>query len=300
MKIHSVILLLILLPFTNWAQFSNTSDQLEFSNPAYHSDARVHGEGYQASSFNSNFAYMGFNSVYSTNYLGALRFQQSMGKWKFGFHTTQTGTESYFNNTVIGLSLGRDFAINRDWSIRPAIGLNYDRMRFGSPYIEFIIDKYQLVDLDLGFQLRYKTWQLFSAVNSIYSSKVYIENGSTEPLYITNNARLHIGLQKSFQIDSLQRLDAAVIFDNFQGIQYLNTSVSYLRNTNHFLLGYGYRQLNLGYGRQFAGAHQVMLSLNLNQPSLLSNSLRYGVQLNYKWQLTHKPANRKFTGTPAF
>ncbi len=299
MKIHSITLLLILLPFTNWAQFSNTADELEFSNPAYHSDARVHGKGYQASSFNSNFAYMGFNSVYSTNYHGALRFQQSMGKWKFGFHTTQTGI-SWYNNTVIGLSLGRDFAINRDWSIRPAIGLNYDRMKFESPIIDFITDKYQLVDVDLGFQLRYKTWQLFSAVNSIYSSKWYIENGSTEPFYLTNTARLHIGLQKSFQIDSLQRIDAAVIFDNFQGIQYLNTSVSYLRNTNHFLLGYGYRQLNLGYGRQFAGAHQVMLSLNLNQPSKLSNTLRYGFQLNYKWQLMHKAASLKFRGTPAF
>jgi len=298
MKIQSIIMLLFLLPFTNWAQFSNTSDQLEFSNPAYHSDARVHGEGYQASSLNTNFSYLGFNSLYTANYQGALRFQQSMGKWKFGFHTTQTGME-WFNNTVIGLSLGRDFALNRDWSIRPAIGLNYDRMHFESPYIEFITDKYQLADLDLGFQLRYKTWQLFSAVNSIYSSKVYIANG-LEPFYLTNNARLHIGLQKSFQIDSLQHLDAAVIFDNFQGIQYLNTSVSYYRNTNHFLLGYGYRQLNLGYGRQLAGAHQVMLSLSLNQPSQLSNTLRYGVQLNYKWQLMQKPATRKFTGTPAF
>jgi hypothetical protein len=298
MKIQSIIMLLFLLPFTNWAQFSNTSDQLEFSNPAYHSDARVHGEGYQASSLNTNFSYLGFNSLYTANYQGALRFQQSMGKWKFGFHTTQTGME-WFNNTVIGLSLGRDFALNRNWSIRPAIGLNYDRMRFESSYIEFLTDKYQLADLDLGFQLRYKTWQLFSAVNSIYSSKVYIANG-LEPFYLTNNARLHIGLQKSFQIDSLQRLDAAVIFDNFQGIQHLNTSVSYYRNTNHFLLGYGYRQLNLGYGRQLAGAHQVMLSLNFNQPSLLNNSLRYGVQLNYKWQLMHKPATRKFTGTPAF
>jgi hypothetical protein len=298
MKIQSIIMLLFLLPFTNWAQFINTSDQLEFSNPAYHSDARVHGEGYQASSLNTNFSYLGFNSLYTANYQGALRFQQSMGKWKFGFHTTQTGME-WFNNTVIGLSLGRDFALNRNWSIRPAIGLNYDRMRFESPYIEFLTDKYQLADLDLGFQLRYKTWQLFSAVNSIYSSKVYIANG-LEPFYLTNNARIHIGLQKSFQIDSLQRLDAAVIFDNFQGIQHLNTSVSYYRNTNHFLLGYGYRQLNLGYGRQLAGAHQVMLSLNFNQPSLLNNSLRYGVQLNYKWQLMHKPATRKFTGTPAF
>jgi hypothetical protein len=258
----------------------------------------VHGEGYQASSLNTNFSYLGFNSLYTANYEGALRFQQSMGKWKFGFHTTQTGME-WFNNTVIGLSLGRDFALNRNWSIRPSIGLNYDRMRFESTYIEFLTDKYQLADLDLGFQLRYKTWQLFSAVNSIYSSKVYIANG-LEPFYLTNNARLHIGLQKSFQIDSLQRLDAAVIFDNFQGIQHLNTSVSYYRNTNHFLLGYGYRQLNLGYGRQLAGAHQVMLSLNFNQPSLLNNSLRYGVQLNYKWQLMQKPATRKFTGTPAF
>ncbi|MEY5000839.1 MAG: hypothetical protein RLZZ211_875 [Bacteroidota bacterium] len=295
-----MILLLISFPFTNWAQFSNTADELEFRNPAYHSDAHVHSEGYRASSLNTNYAYMGFNALYNTNYQAALRFQQSCGKWKFGFHTTQTGMESLLNNTVIGLSLGRDFAINRNWSIRPAIGLNYDRMRFGSPYIEFITDKYQLIDLDLGFQLRYKTWQLFSSINSIYSSKAYIENSSMEPFYLTNIARLHIGLQKSFQIDSIQRLDAAVIFDNFQGIQYLNASVSYLRKTNHFLLGYGYRQLNLGYGRQLADAHQVMLSLNLNQPSTLSNTLKYGIQLNYKWQLMQKPAVHKFTGTPSF
>jgi hypothetical protein len=80
MRIHSIILLLILLPFTNWAQFSTTSDELEFRNPAYHSDARVHGEGYQASSLNTNFSYLGFNSRYCTNYQGILRFQQSMGK----------------------------------------------------------------------------------------------------------------------------------------------------------------------------------------------------------------------------
>jgi hypothetical protein len=299
MKIQSILMLLFLLPFTNWAQFSNTSDQLEFTNPAYHLDAKVHGDGYQASSLNTNFSYFGFNSVYCTNYQGVLRFQQSMGKWKFGLNSAYAGFCSYQTTSTVGLSVGRDFTLSRNWFIRPAIGLNYNAYRFSSPVIEFFTEKYQLADLNLGFQLRYKNWQLFSAVNSIYSSKVYIANG-LEPFYLTNNARLHIGLQKSFQIDSLQRLDAAVIFDNFQGIQHLNTSVSYYRNTNHFLLGYGYRQLNLGYGRQLAGAHQVMLSLNFNQPSLVSNSLRYGVQLNYKWQVMQRPSRPHFTGTPAF
>jgi hypothetical protein len=57
----------------------------------------------------------------------------------------------------------------------------------------------------------------------------------------------------------------------------------------------------LGYGQQIADAHQVMLSFSLNQPSLLDNSiLRYGVQLNYKWQLMHKPSAHQFTGTPSF
>jgi hypothetical protein len=298
MKIQAIIALLFLLPFASWAQLSNASDQLEFSNPAYHYDAKVNGDGYRASSLNTNFSYLGFNSLYSANYQGALRYQQSMGKWKFGLNTAHSGIDSWQKNTKIGLSIGRDFAINRNWSIRPAIGFNYNDYRLSSPVIEFITDKYQLADIDLGFQLRYKSWQLFSSVNSIYSSKANI--GSLEPVYLTNSPSYAVGLKKSFQLDSLQRLDATLLYEQSQGFQSINTTVSYLRNTNHFLLGYAYRQFNLGYGRQIAGAHQVMLSLNLNQPSLLSNTLRYGLQLNYKWQLTHKTAVLKFTGTPSF
>jgi hypothetical protein len=298
MKIQSIIMLLFLLPFTNWAQFSNTSDQLEFTNPAYHFDAKVHGDGYQASSFNTNFSYIGFNSVYCTNYQGVLRFQQSMGKWKFGLNSAYAGFCSYQTTSTVGLSVGRDFTLSRNWFIRPAIGLNYNAYRFSSPVIEFFTEKYQLADLNLGFQLRYKNWQLFSGVNAIYSSKVDI--GSLEPLYLTNLPSYHVGLKKSFQLDSLQSLDATLFYEYCEGFQSINTSVSYYRNTNHILLGYARRQFNLGYGRQIAGAHQVMLSLNFNQPSLLNNSLRYGVQLNYKWQLMHKPATRKFNGMPAF
>ncbi|MEN9968324.1 MAG: hypothetical protein RIR94_496 [Bacteroidota bacterium] len=298
MKIQAFIALFFLLPFASLAQLSNASDQIEFTNPAYHNDAKVHGDGFQASSLNTNFSYLGFNSLYSANYQGALRFQQSMGKWKFGLNTAHSGMESWLKNTEIGLSIGRDFALNRNWSIRPAIGLNYNDYRLSSPVIEFITDKYQLADIDLGFQLRYKSWQLFSSVNSIYSSKANI--GSLEPVYLTNLPIYFVGLKKSFQLDSLQRLDVTLLYEQIQAFQSINTTVSYLRNTNHFLLGYAHRQFNLGYGRQIAGAHQVMLSLNLNQPSLISKTLRYGLQLNYKWQLTHKTSALKFTGTPSF
>ncbi len=298
MKNYSFFLLLIILPFASMAQLSNASDQLEFTNPAYHLDAKVHGDGYQASSLNTNFSYIGFNSVYCTNYQAALRFQQSMGKWKFGLNSAYAGFCSYQTTSTVGLSVGRDFTLNRNWSIRPTIGLNYNAYRFSSPVIEFITDKYQLADLNLGFQLRYKTWQLFSGVNAIYSSKADI--GSLEPLYLTNLPSYHVGLKKSFQLDSLQSLDATLFYEYYEGFQSINTSVSYFRKTNHFLLGCTRRQFNLGYGRQIAGAHQIMLSLNLNQPSLLNNTLRYGLQLNYKWQVMQRPSRPHFTGTPAF
>ena len=298
MKNYSFFLLLIILPFASMAQLSNASDQLEFTNPAYHLDAKVHGDGYQASSLNTNFSYIGFNSVYCTNYQGVLRFQQSMGKWKFGLNSAYAGFCSYQTTSTVGLSVGRDFTLSRNWSIRPAIGLNYNAYRFSSPVIEFFTEKYQLADIDLGFQLRYKNWQFFSGVNAIYSSKVDI--GSLEPLYLTNLPSYHVGLKKSFQLDSLQSLDATLFYEYYEGFQSINTSVSYFRKTNHFLLGYTNRQFNLGYGRQIAGAHQIMLSLNLNQPSLLNNTLRYGLQLNYKWQLMQRPSRPHFTGTPSF
>lgn len=298
MKNYSFFLLLIILPFASMAQLSNASDQLEFTNPAYHLDAKVHGDGYQASSLNTNFSYIGFNSVYCTNYQGVLRFQQSMGKWKFGLNSAYAGFCSYQTTSTVGLSVGRDFTLSRNWFIRPAIGLNYNAYRFSSPVIEFFTEKYQLADVNLGFQLRYKNWQFFSGVNAIYSSKVDI--GSLEPLYLTNLPSYHVGLKKTFQLDSIQSLDATLFYEYYEGFQSINTSVSYFRKTNHFLLGCTRRQFNLGYGRQIAGAHQIMLSLNLNQPSLLSNTLRYGLQLNYKWQLMQRPSRPHFTGTPAF
>jgi len=298
MKNFTLFLLLLALPFATLGQLSNASDQLEFTNPAYHLDARVPGDGYEASSLNTNFSYIGFNSLYCTNYQAALRFQQSMGKWKFGLNSAYAGFCSYKTTTTVGLSVGRDFALSRNWSIRPAVGLNYNDYRLSSPVIEFVTEKYQLTDLNLGFQLSYKNWQFFSGVNAIYSSKVDI--GSLEPLYLTNLPGYHVGLKKSFQLDSLQSLDATLFYEYFEGVQSINTSVSYFRKTDHFLLGYTRRQFNLGYGRHIARAHQIMLSLNLNQPSLLNNTLRYGLQLNYKWQLMQRPSRPHFTGTPSF
>jgi hypothetical protein len=301
MKTQIIIALLSLFPFLSWGQFSNAADQLEFTNPAYHMDAKIHGEGYQASSLNFNTAYFGWNKLVINDFQNYLRFQQSIGSWKLGLNTSHTRLWNIQNSSNLGITIAKDIALSRNWSIRPAIGLNYNHYHLGSPVIEFLTEKYQLADLDLGFQLKYKNWQLFSGVNSIYSSKEYITTGGLEPVYLTNFARYHVGLQKSFQLDSLQSIDASLFYENSQGFHYFNASMIYKRKTQSYLLGLSVNQLSLGYGQQIADAHQVMLSFSLNQPSLLDNSiLRYGVQLNYKWQLMHKPATRKFTGTTAF
>jgi hypothetical protein len=57
----------------------------------------------------------------------------------------------------------------------------------------------------------------------------------------------------------------------------------------------------MGYGQQIADAHQLMFSFSLNQPILFDNTyIRYGFQLNYKWQLMQRPSRPQFTGTPSF
>jgi hypothetical protein len=301
LKIHSILALCFFLPFASWGQFSTAADQLEFTNPAYHLDAKIHGDGYQASSLNFNTAYFGWNKLVINDFQNYLRFQQSMGSWKIGLNASHTRLWDVQNGSNLGLTIAKDIALNRNWSIRPAIGLNYSRYRLGSPVIEFITDKYQLVYLDLGIQLRYKNWQFFSGVNSIYSSKAYVMTGGIEPVYLTNIASYHVGLQKSFQIDSLQTIATSLFYEQQQGFHYFNASVNYERKAQSYVLGLSVNQLSLGFGQQLAKAHRVMLSFNVNQPSLLNNSIiRCGVQLNYKWQLMHKPSVLKFTGTPSF
>ena len=293
--------LLLMLPIVNWAQLSNVSDELDFKNPAYHADEKVHGKGYQASTLNTNLAFTGFNQSYANYFHGALRFQQSMGKWKFGVQTTTSNLGSFYKNNSIGLSASRDFSINRNWSIRPAISAQFNQ--FQLVYIEAGAVKIPVSNLNTGLQVRYKSWQLLTGISSLYATKYYHTfPGDSTPVYFTGYPSFHLGLKKAFELDSIQRIEATVLYDNMQGFNSIAASASYYRKAQHFLLGYGFQQLNLAYGRQLGDAHQVMLSFNLNQPSLLSNNsnFRYGIQLNYKLHLMQRPTQRSFTVTPSF
>ncbi len=297
MKIQSIIALLFILPFASWAQFSNASDQLEFNNVAFHSDANVHGDGYQSSSLNTNFSYLGFNSLYAANYQGALRFQQSIGKWKFGFQANYFNLIQFQKNVEVGLSLAKDFAINRNWSIRPALGANALSSSF--PYSNGT-DMKQIYDINTGLQIRYKGWQLFGGLNAAYTTKDSIQINDTIFVVYQRQPHANIGLKKTFQIDSLRQIDATLFYENYQGFGYMNASVVFKKQNELFLLGYASRQLNLGCGLILPNRQQVMISFNLQQFSILQKEFRPGFQLNYKWQLMQRPSRPHFTGTPSF
>lgn len=297
MKILSIFSLIIFFPILSWAQLSTASDELDFRNPAYHADAKVHGKGYLGSSLNFNTAYFGWNKFEVKDLQNNLRFQQSLGTWKLGLNASYSRLGNFQNATNLGLSLAKDFAINRNWSVRPAIGIQANTLS----YPTLSVFNSQLYDLNLGLQVRYKDWQVFGGLNSAYSSKDTLKLNDTTLFVYQKPMHVNFGIKKTFQIDSLQRINAALLCESAQNFLYLNASVIYERKQHAYLLGLSVNQLNIGYGQQIADAHQLMLSFNLVNPSLLANSyLRYGVQLNYKWQLTKRPATRQFTGTPAF
>jgi hypothetical protein len=297
MKILSIIALLFLLPFASWGQLSNASDELEFSNPAYHVDGKVHGKGYLGSSLNLNTAYFGWNKIVVNDFQNNLRFQQSIGSWKVGLNASYSRLGTYQNGANFGFSIAKDVAINRNWSIRPAISAQVNTLA----YPTLIELNSQLYDLNLGLQVRYKDWQVFGGANSIFSSRDSLYFNDTTLLIYQKPMQINFGIKKTFQIDSLQHIHATILYDNTQNYHYLNASVIYERKLHSYLLGLSVNQLNMGYGQQIADAHQLMFSFSLNQPSLLDNTyIRYGIQLNYKWQLMQKPAVHKFTGTPSF
>lgn len=297
MKIFSFFLLLFALRLTTLAQLSNASDELEFSNLAYHADEKVHGKGYQASSLNMNMSYFGFNTSIATEFSSKLRFQQALGSWKIGFQANYFHLIQNQTNAGIGLSLAKDFAIARNWSIRPAIGANALSSNF--PYYTGK-DLIQIYDINTGLQVRYKSWQLFGAINSILSTQDSIQLNDTLFILYQMQPHANIGIKKTFQIDSLRNIDAALFYENFQGFSYINTSVIYRNQKELFLLGYSTRQLNLGCGLMLPKQHQIMIAFNLQRYSILQNEFRPGFQLNYKLQLMQRPSQRSFTGTPSF
>lgn len=296
MKIYSFFLLLT-LPFTTLAQLSNATDDLEFSNLAYHADANVHGKGYQASSLNMNIGYFGFNTSIATEFSSKLRFQQALGSWKIGFQANYQNLIQIQKNAEVGLSLAKDFAISRNWSVRPAIGANALSSSF--PYYTGT-DMKQIYNINTGLQIRYKGWQLFGGINSIYATQDSIQLNDTLFILYQRQPHAHIGIKKTFQIDSLRHLDAALFYENYLGYCYVNTSVIYRNQKELFLLGYSSRQLNLGCGLILPRQQQITLAFNLQRYSMLQNDFRPGFQLNYKWQLMQRPSRPYFTGTPSF
>jgi hypothetical protein len=297
MKILSIIALLFLLPFASWGQLSNASDELEFSNPAYHADQKVHGKEYLGSSLNLNTAYFGWNKIVINNFQNNLRFQQSFGSWKLGLNASYSRLGSYQNSTNFSFSVAKDVAINRNWSIRPAISAQANTLAYPS----FIELNSQLFDLNLGLQVRYKYWQVFGGANSIFSTRDSLYFNDTTFLIFQKPIQINFGIKKTFQIDSLQYIHATILYNNTQNYHYLNASVIYKRKLHSYLLGLSINQLNMGYGQQIADAHQLMFSFSLNQPILFDNNyIRYGIQLNYKWQLIKNPAIQRITITPSF
>jgi hypothetical protein len=297
MKIYSFFLLLFALRFTTLAQLSSASDDLEFSNTAYHTDANVPGKSYKASSLNMNLCYFGFNTSIATEFSSKLRFQQALGSWKIGFQANYQNLIQIQKNAEIGLSLAKDFAISRNWSVRPAIGANALSSSF--PY-DTGTDLRQIYDINTGLQIRYKGWQLYGGINSILSTQESIQINDTLFILYQRQPHAHIGIKKTFQIDSLRHIDAALFYENYLGYSYVNTSVIYRNQKELFLLGYSTRQLNLGCGLILPKQQQIMVALNLQRFSMLQNDLRPGFQLNYKRQLMQRASQRSFTGTPSF
>lgn len=297
MKNYSFFLLLFALPFTTLAQLSNATDDLEFSNVAHHADVKVHGKGYQASSLNMNIGYFGFNTSIATEFSSKLRFQQTLGSWKIGFQANYLDLIQIQKNAEVGLSLAKDFVLSRDWSVRPAIGANALSSSF--PYYNGS-NMQQIYDINTGLQVSYKGWQFFGGINSIYSTQDTIQMNDTLFILYQRQPHANIGVKKTFQIDSLRHIDAALFYENYLGYSYVNTSVIYRNQKELFLLGYSSRQLNLGCGLILPRQQQIMIAFNLQRYSMLQNDFRPGFQLNYKLQLKQRASQRSFAGTPSF
>jgi hypothetical protein len=244
-----------------------------------------------------NLCYFGFNTTIATEFSSKLRFQQALGSWKIGFQANYLDLIQIQKNAEIGLSLAKDFAISRNWSFRPAIGANALSSSF--PFYTGT-DLKQIYDINTGLQLRFKSWQLFGGINSILSTQDSIQLNDTLFILYQRQPHANIGIKKTFQIDSLRNIDAALFYENYLGFSYVNTSIIYRNQKELFLLGYSSRQLNLGCGLKLPKQQQIMISFNLQRYSMLQNAFRPGFQLNYKWRLMRAPARPPFIGTPSF
>jgi len=292
--------LLLIVPFSIFGQISNASDDMDFSNVAYHSDAKFHSKTYKASALNFNTSYMGFNTSIVTELNAKLRFQQSLGSWKIGVQTSFLNLAQVQRNAQLGLSIGKDIAINRHWSARPAIGVSAlnSQLYFsnGSFYDWKMSSNY---NLNAGLQIRYKKWQLFGGLNSIYSTTDSLQISDSLYFVMKRSPHGNIGLKKSFTLDSIRQMEASLFYENYQGFNYVNASVVYQNQSELFLLGLCTNQVSIGCGLVLPKKQQVMLTFNMQRYSLLQKTYRPGFQLNYKWQLIQQEPLR-LTITPAF
>lgn len=292
--------LLLILPFSIFGQISNASDDLDFSNVAYHSDAKVHRKTYRASSLNFNTAFLGFNTSIVTELNSKIRFQQSLGSWKIGLQASFLNLVQVQRHAELGLILGKDVALNRNWSIRPAIGVNALNSQIyysnGSFYDWKMSSNY---NLNTGLQIRYKKWQLLGGLNSIYSTTDSLQISDSLYVVLKRSTHGNLGLKKSFNLDSIRKVEASLFYEKYQGFNYVNASIIYQYRGELFLLGLCTNQLSMGCGLVLPKKQQVMISFNLQRYSLLQNAFRPGFQLNYKWKMIQQEPIRR-TIMPAF
>lgn len=292
--------LLLIVPFSIFGQISNATDDMDFSNVAYHADAKFHSKGYKAGNLNFNTAYMGFNTSIVTELNSKIRYQQSLGSWKLGVQASFLNLIQVQRNAELGLSIGKDIAINRHWSARPAIGVSAlnSQLYFSSgSFYDWKMSS--TFNLNTGLQIRYKQWQLFGGLNSIYSTTDSLQISDSLFFVMKRSPHGNIGIHKSFRLDSIRHVKASLFYEKYQGFNYINASVVYQKESELFLLGLCTNQVSIGCGLVLPKKQQVMLSFNLQRYSLLQQAYRPGFQLNYKWQLIQQEPLRR-TITPAF
>jgi len=265
--------LCLFLPQLLFAQaFNELSSTLYLNNPAYHPDHQIHGKGYLSSDLKVNtgvYFTPGFKNVLSQNFL---RYQLGLGKWKLGLSAYNI---SYFGqyNLDLGLSLGRDIAISRDFNITVAAA----GFQSGG-YTQGIGQITKTYAAQLGIQANYKDWSFYTSVG---------QNG------------LSVGATQRFDLDSTQKFISTVYFERNFGFQNLGANVIYQYKYFSILLGGAWRSYVLGAGYQFENGHALMLSSKWNR-NLLSNGEQLNLQLGYHFALTHRPTIKQFTGTPSF
>lgn len=265
--------LLFILPQYLFAQsFNDLRFTLALNNPAYHPDHKIHGKGYVGSDLMANTGIFFSTGSKYVLYQNFLRYQMSLGKWKVGVNASNLNYVGQ-HNLELGLSLGRDFQVNRDLNFRIA-ATGFQRSGFidGSGQIN------SSYGVQIGAQANYKDWSFYSSAGS---------NG------------FNMGATNRFDLDSTQHFLTTVYYEHLYGFQKLSANVNYQYRGLSLLIGGAYRSYLMGAGYQFKNGHSFMLSSKWER-NLLSTGQQLNLQLGYHFSLTHRPTARHFTGTPSF